>query len=217
MFKALLFDLDGTLAETNSVHHLSWAEILKPHGYDNVTWDFYRSRISGRLTPEVVADLLPELSPEEGQAMAEAKEAGFRERAGALEPLPGLLDLVAKGREREMGIALVTNAPKENVLAVLRALGLDDVFDPVILADEVGAGKPDPAPYRAALEALSISAGEAVAFEDSPSGITSSVAASIPTIGVASTHDPEKLETLGVDLVVRDFADPKLEAFIEGR
>jgi HAD superfamily hydrolase (TIGR01509 family) len=216
MLKALLFDLDGTLADTNSVHRLTWAESLRPHGYD-VTWDFYRENISGRLPSEVVADLLPDLSPEEGQAMAEAKEADFRERAGALEPLPGLRDLIAEGQERGMGIALVTNAPKENVFAVLHALGLADAFEPVILANDVGVGKPDPAPYLAALEALGISADEAVAFEDSPSGIASSTAAGIPTVGIASTHDPAKLENLGVELVVRGFADPRLEAFIEDK
>ncbi len=116
-----------------------------------------------------------------------------------------------------MGIALVTNAPKENVPAILRALGLEGAFEPVILGEELDAGKPDPAPYEAALEALGISREEAVAFEDSPSGIASSVAAGIPTVGIASTHEEEKLEDLGVDLVVRDFTDPRLEAFIEDR
>jgi HAD superfamily hydrolase (TIGR01509 family) len=216
MLKALLFDLDGTLAETTSMHRLAWAEILRPHGYD-VTWDFYRDRISGRLTPEIVSDLLPDLSPEEGQALADAKEADFRERTGTLEPLPGLRDFLTKGRKKGMKISLVTNAPKENVLAVLRTLDLEGVFDPVILAEELDAGKPDPAPYHAALEALDVSANEAVAFEDSPSGIASSVAVGIPTVGIASTQDPEKLESLGVELVVHDFTDPKLEAFIEDR
>lgn len=216
MIRVLLFDLDGTLAETNSVHRLSWAEALEPHGYD-VTWDFYRDNISGRLTSELISDLLPGLSSEEGRELVENKEADFRERAGTLEPLPGLLYFIAKGRERGMKISLVTNAPKENVLAVLDVLGLDEAFEPVILADEVGTGKPEPAPYNAALEALSVSADEAVAFEDSPSGIASSVAAGIPTVGIASTQDSEKLESLGVDLVVRDFTDPKLEAFIEDR
>jgi HAD superfamily hydrolase (TIGR01509 family) len=216
MLKALLFDLDGTLAETNSVHHSTWVNVLEPHGYD-VTWDFYRDRISGRLAPEIVADLLPNLSDEEAQEMAEQKEAQFREQAGTLEPLPGLLDLVEKGQERGMGIALVTNAPKENVFVVLDTLGLDDTFEPVILAEEIGVSKPDPAPYQAALEALNVSANEAVAFEDSPSGIASSVDAGIPTVGIASTHDPEELEKLGVDLVAQDFADPKLETFIDSR
>jgi HAD superfamily hydrolase (TIGR01509 family) len=216
MLKALLFDLDGTLADTNSVHRAAWAEALRPHGYD-VTWEFYRDNISGRLTSEIISDLLPAFSPEEGQALVEAKEADFRERAETLEPLPGLLDLIASSRKKGAKISLVTNAPKENVLAVLRVLDLDDAFDPVILADEVGAGKPDPAPYHAALEALGVSADEAAAFEDSPTGIASSVDAGIPTVGIASTHDPEKLEGLGVDLVVRDFTDPKLMALIEER
>ena len=216
MLKALLFDLDGTLADTNSVHRVTWAEALRPYDYD-VTWDFYREHITGRVTTEIVADLLPDFSAEEGRELIESKEADFRERAGTLEPLPGLLDFVQKGREKEMKIALVTNAPKENAFTVLRVLGLDDAFDPVILADEIGSGKPDSAPYNAALQALDVSAKEAVAFEDSASGIASSVAAGIPTVGIASTQEPEELEDLGVNLVVQDFADPKLEAFLESR
>jgi HAD superfamily hydrolase (TIGR01509 family) len=216
MLKALLFDLDGTLADTNSVHRVTWAEALRPYDYD-VTWDFYREHITGRVTTEIVADLLPDFSAEEGRELIESKEADFRERAGTLEPLPGLLDFVQKGREKEMKIALVTNAPKENAFTVLQVLGLDDAFDPVILADEVGSGKPDPAPYNAALQALDVSAKEAVAFEDSASGIASSAAAGIPTVGIASTQEPEELEDLGVNLVVQDFADPKLEAFLESR
>jgi len=216
VIKALLFDLDGTLSETNSAHYLSWAEILKPYGYD-ISWDFYRDRISGRLSPEIVEDLLPDLSPEEGREIADSKEANFRERSDTLEPLPGLIDFIDKWRERGVARSLVTNAPKENVLAMLDALGLEGAFEPVILADEVEAGKPDPAPYHAALEILGVSASEAVAFEDSSSGITSSLAAGIPTVGIASTHDPEDLEELGVNLVAQNFDDPKLEAFIDGR
>jgi beta-phosphoglucomutase-like phosphatase (HAD superfamily) len=87
----------------------------------------------------------------------------------------------------------------------------------VILADDVDAGKPDPAPYEAALEALGISNDEALAFEDSPSGIASSVAAGVPTVGIASTQEPEDLEEHGVELVVRDFSDPKLSTLIEDR
>ena len=216
MLKALLFDLDGTLAETDSVHHPTWADLLRPHGYD-VDWAFFQEKLSGRLNPDIVTDLLPNLSEEEGLAMVEAKEADFRERAAALEPLPGLIDFVEWGRKRGLEIALVTNAPKENVLAVLRSLALDEAFEPVILADEVGVGKPNPAPYLSALDALGVRAGEALAFEDSPSGIASSTGAGIPTVGVASTQEPGKLGRLGVALVVHDFTDPELRAFVEAR
>ena len=215
MLKALLFDLDGTLAETNSVHFSTWVEALKPYGID-VTWDFYRDKISGRTTPEVSEDLLPNLAPEEARKVGESKEASFRERTGELVPLQGLMEFVEEARRRNLSVALVTNAPKENVLAMLDALGLEDAFEPTIVAEDVGVGKPDPAPYNAALEALGVRADEAVAFEDSPSGIASSIAAGIPTVAIASTHDPEELEELGVDLAAQDFADPKLEAFING-
>lgn len=216
MLKALLFDLDGTLADTNYMHFSTWVETLKPYGIE-VTWDFYRDKISGRTTPEVSEDLLPDLAPEEARKVGESKEASFRERTGELVPLPGLLQFVDEARGRGMDAALVTNAPKENVFTMLDALGLVDAFEPTIVAEDVGVGKPDPAPYNAALEALGVRADEAVAFEDSPSGIASSVAAGIPTVGIASTHDPEDLQELGVDLVAQDFADPKLEAFIDNR
>jgi HAD superfamily hydrolase (TIGR01509 family) len=213
LYRALLFDLDGTLAETDSLHLPTWVDALEPYGVD-IDEEFYRERISGRSTGEIVGDLLPDLSEEEGASIGDAKEASFRERAAGLEPLPGLLDFVQEGKRRGMRMALVTNAPKENVGAILPALKLQDYFQTVVLAAEVGAVKPDPAPYEAALERIGVSADEALAFEDSVSGIASSVAAGIPTVGISSTQDPEKLRRAGAFIVARDFTDPELRALI---
>ena len=213
MYGALLFDLDGTLAETDSLHLPTWVDALAPYGIE-VDEEFYKERISGRSTPEIVRDLLPDLTEEEGTFVGDAKEASFRERAGELEPLPGLLDFVEMGRRRGMRIALVTNAPKENVGALLPALKLQDFFETVVLADEVEAVKPDPAPYKAALHKTGVSAEEALAFEDSVSGIASSVAAGIPTVGIASTQTPERLLEAGSFMVAKDFTDPELRALI---
>jgi HAD superfamily hydrolase (TIGR01509 family) len=213
MYRALLFDLDGTLAETDSLHLPTWVDVLEPHGIE-VNEEFYRLRISGRSNGEVVADLLPDLPSEKSREMTDAKEASFRERATDLEPLPGLVDYLEEVRRRGLATALVTNAPQENVEAVLLALELGDFFDELILSDDVGAVKPDPAPYEAALEKLGVSPGEALAFEDSTSGIASSVGAGIPTVGITSTQEPEKLREAGAFATAGDFTDPKLRELL---
>jgi beta-phosphoglucomutase-like phosphatase (HAD superfamily) len=74
--------------------------------------------------------------------------------------------------------------------------------------------KPDPAPYRAALDRLEIAPDEALAFEDSTSGIASAVGAGIPTVGIASTQAPETLAEAGAFVVVKDFADQELRMLL---
>jgi len=214
LYRALLFDLDGTLAETDSLHLPTWVDTLAPYGVQ-VDEELYRDRISGRNTAEIVRELLPDLADEEGRSIGDAKEASFRERASGLEPLPGLIDFIKRRKERGMRIALVTNAPEENVKAILLALELGDSFDTIVLADEVEAVKPDPAPYRAALKETAVPAEEALAFEDSVSGISSSVAAGIPTVGIASSQDPERLLRAGAFTTAEDFTDPQLLALID--
>jgi HAD superfamily hydrolase (TIGR01509 family) len=213
LYRALLFDLDGTLAETDSLHLPTWVATLSPHGIE-VDEEFYRESISGRSNLEIVEELLPDLSAEEGRKLAEAKEASFRERAVELEPLPGLLEFMEEAKDRGLSLALVTNAPEQNVEAILLALGLGEFFDEVVLSDEVGPVKPDPAPYRAALEKLGVAPEEALAFEDSTSGISSSVAAGIPTVGIASTQVPERLLQAGAFAAVSDFTDPELRGLL---
>jgi len=214
LYRVLLFDLDGTIAETDSLHLPTWVDALHPYGVE-VDEEFYGDRISGRNTEEIVRELLPGLPDEQGRSIGDAKEASFRERVSELEPMPGLVDFIERGRKRGMWIALVTNAPEANVETILLALKLRDFFDVVVLADEVEAVKPDPAPYRAALEKTGAPAGEALAFEDSVSGISSSVAAGIPTVGIASSQEPKKLLGAGAFMTAQDFTDPRLRTLIE--
>jgi HAD superfamily hydrolase (TIGR01509 family) len=216
LYRALLFDLDGTLAETDSLHLPTWVDTLEPYGVE-VDEELYRDSISGRSTGEILRELLPDLTDEQGKTIGDAKEASFRERASELEPLDGLVSFIERGKERRMQIALVTNAPEENVEAILLALKLQDFFDVIVLADEVEAVKPDPAPYRAALQKMGVPAEEALAFEDSVSGISSSVAAGIPTVGIASSQDPERLLEAGAFMTAEDFTDERLWAMIDTR
>ncbi|MBK4732264.1 HAD family phosphatase [Oxynema sp. CENA135] len=206
---AILFDLDGTLANTDPIHFLTWQELLRTYDLE-IDREFYQKQMSGRLNPAIVADLLPHLSPEQAARVADEKEAQFRQFATQLQPLSGLTELLAWASDRALKCAVVTNAPRENVRFMLDILHLSDRFAPVTIAEDLPAGKPDPLPYQQTLQQLGLSPQEAIAFEDSPSGIRSATAAGIYTIGVASTHDPETLRAIGASQVIADFTAPQL-------
>lgn len=213
VLKAILFDLDGTLANTDPIHQQIWADLLAPHGYQ-VDTSFYQTHISGRLNPDIVRDLLPHLWPDQEADFSADKEQRFRQQAHQqLQPMPGLLPLLHWAKQQALPMAVVTNAPRSNAEFMLEVLELTAWFDPVIMAGELPRAKPDPLPYQEALRRLDCPAEAGVVFEDSTTGIRSAVSAGITTIGIASTHDPATLYALGASLVVPDFTDPRLRQY----
>ncbi len=214
MLKALLFDLDGTLANTDAVHFPAWMEVLRPHGIE-VTREFYDERLAGRVNADVVDDVLPDLSEEERRKLIEDEEERSRDRAAQIGPLPGLRSLLDEGRRRGLTLALVTNSVQADADQILEPLELGGAFDPVVYPSEVSASKPDPAPYLEILDRIGIEADEALAFEDSVTGAEASRAAGIQTVGISSAHTPEELKEAGVDLVIGDFADNALYKLLD--
>ncbi|MGF1491455.1 MAG: HAD family hydrolase [Microcoleaceae cyanobacterium] len=209
MLQAILFDLDGTLVDTDPLHFQIWQEILSRHGID-IDHPTYKATISGRQNPQIISDLLPHLSQSEAEQLAEDKEAQFRSQAAGLEPLPGLDRILQWITDQGLKTGVVTNAPRQNARFMLSVLKLQDYFKTVVLGEDMSAGKPDPAPYQFCLEQLQITPERTIVFEDSPSGIRSSVGAGIETIGVATTHAPEKLQKVGANRVITDFNDAEL-------
>jgi HAD superfamily hydrolase (TIGR01509 family) len=213
MLSAILFDLDGTIVNTDPIHYQAWQQKLASYGIE-IDETFYKSRISGRLNPEIVKDILPQLSAADGQRFADEKEALFRELAANLQPLSGFSQLIAWTETHQLKRALVTNAPRLNAEFVLEVLGIKETFPTIVLAEDCTAGKPDPAPYNVALSQLGIQAQDAIALEDSPSGIRAAVAAGIRTIGIASTHDPKVLLEVGAFMAIPDFTNLQLWALL---
>ncbi|MBW4624487.1 MAG: HAD-IA family hydrolase [Brasilonema octagenarum HA4186-MV1] len=210
MLAAILFDLDGTIANTDPIHYQVWREMLIAYDMD-IDETFYKFHISGRTNPQILEDFLPQLSPEEGAKFADEKEALFREKAKTiLKPLSGFLELIAWTDTHQLKRALVTNAPRLNVQFVLEVLEIKEVFHTVVIAENEIAAKPNPAPYQVALNNLGITAEQAIALEDSPSGIRSAVGAGIRTIGVTTTQESIVLQSFGAFMTVPDFTDLQL-------
>ncbi|MEM6253662.1 MAG: HAD-IA family hydrolase [Cyanobacteria bacterium P01_D01_bin.156] len=214
MVKAVLFDLDGTLANTDPLHFQIWQALLSEHGI-KVDSPFYDTHISGRLNPDIVRDLLPQLSEQEGVFFSADKEAKFRQLAATkLQRMDGLSDFLHHLEQQGYSVALVTNAPRPNAEFMLETLALQGTFQPVIIADDLPRGKPDPLPYQTALDHLALSPQEALVFEDSPTGVRAAVAAGIPTIGVTSTHSHATLTKLGALFTISDFTDSRLRTYL---
>jgi HAD superfamily hydrolase (TIGR01509 family) len=211
--KALLFDMDGTLSDTDPIHMVAWQQTFHAHSII-VDDEIYHERIVGRVNPQIVRDFLPQLDEGEVERVVEEKEEAFKKFATKLEPLPGLSKILEWRVAQGLKTALVTNATNHTVPFSLQALGLEDYFQVRVLADEVPAGKPDPRHYGAALDRLGIQADEAIAFEDSPSGVLSARGGGIVTVGMTTTQSSELLKASGATLTVPDFNTRDLWDFL---
>lgn len=215
MLKAVIFDLDGTLTDSDKVHFQVFQDLFGQRGI-SVDNALYKQKISGRQNTAILADFFPEMSAAEGEAFSEQKEAAFRDRAAdQLAPLPGLLDLLDQLRNLNLAVAVVTNAPPKNASFMLKTLALEQAFNPIVIGDDLPRGKPDPLPYETALEQLGISAEEAIVFEDSTAGICSAVGAGILTIGMTTTHEPTELMAAGATSAISDFTDPLIQTYLQ--
>lgn len=213
MLRALLFDLDGTLSDTDPLHLRAWQQCLAGSGI-KVDEAFYGSQITGRTTPAVVRQLFPGLAEPAVAEFSERKEATFRDLARGMTALAGLGEILALARARAWRCALVTNGSRENAGFMLRTIGLEARFDVMVFGQELRAGKPDPLPYRQALEELQIAPESAVAFEDSVTGLRSATSAGLRTVGVATSQSADELLAAGAMLVIRDFTDKRLGDFL---
>ncbi|MBA1202748.1 HAD-IA family hydrolase [Pseudomonas capeferrum] len=215
MLTALLFDLDGTMTDTDTLHLQAFRQLLKDEDGRSLSQAEFNERISGRANAALFADLFPDLDPTRRQALAKRKEALFRVLSPSLEPMPGLLRLLDHARDRAIGMCVVTNAPRDNAEHMLAAMDLAQRFEHVLVADELARSKPDPLPYLTGLQRLGASADQALAFEDSLPGVAAAHGAGIHTVALATTQPADRLLEAGADLVIEDFNDSRLWALIE--
>jgi HAD superfamily hydrolase (TIGR01509 family) len=203
---SLLFDLDGTLVDTDELHLHAFQAVLSPFGR-TMARDDYKRHIMGQPTEAIMAWLFPEVPAAEHGAISERKEILFRQSVRLLTPTAGLIDLLDWAAARDIRMAVVTNAPRPNAELMLHGLGIDQRFDALVIGDELERGKPDPLPYRTALQRLSGHADRALAFEDSLPGIRAAVGAGVFTYGLRTAHDDKSMLESGAGAAISDFTD----------
>ncbi|GLH81860.1 haloacid dehalogenase [Bradyrhizobium sp. SSBR45G] len=214
--QALLFDIDGTLADTDALHLEAFNTVFAPFGH---VFDRARAarELLGRSNASIAAEFLPYEPAERRDTIMAQKEAVFRSlAAGQVQPLPGLMALLDRAAAAAIPIVAVTNAPRANAELILAGLGITDRFRAIIIGDELPHGKPHPLPYLEGLRAAGVMADDAVAFEDSRAGITAATAAGIVTVGMRTNLSHDDLIAAGAMLTAATFDEPEVLALVRG-
>lgn len=185
MPKAVLFDIDGTLVDSNNFHVLAWAEAFHAAGHDFRLSQLHRH--IGEGADNYVRALLPDASDAEVEALGEAHGRLFRKHyAHRLKPFPKARDLLARCRDAGLLVMLATSASAkefERHLDVLDARGLVDGWSN---ADDVGCSKPCPDVFETVLRKAGVAAPDAIAVGDTPYDIEAARGAGVKTIALRS-------------------------------
>ncbi|HEX2954425.1 MAG TPA: HAD family hydrolase [Bacillota bacterium] len=187
MIKAIIFDFDGLILETEQPCYQAWQEIYQAHGGD-LDFESYILTIGSSLDH---FDPYEHLERTIGHAVdRESIRTLRRQRHLELtetQPiLPGVVEYLKEAKTLGLKIALASSSSREWVVGHLTRLGLIDYFDTLKTADDVSRTKPEPDLYLAVLDSLKIKPGEALVLEDSPNGILAANRAGIFSVAIPS-------------------------------
>jgi HAD superfamily hydrolase (TIGR01509 family) len=216
MKSALLFDLDGTLVDTDALHLSAFQSVFAAHKIA-LTKAQYVEKIMGSSNALIGEAFLPHLPEADREAAIAAKEEAFRNMLGEIAPAPGIGALLDYAEREDISCAVVTNAPRANAVVVLQALGLSGRLPIQIIGPELARPKPDPLPYLAGLEKTGADAAHSVAFEDSLSGLRAAIGAGLAVVGMMTTLDEATLLRAGAAIAVADFRDERIYELIRSR
>ena len=186
MTGTVLWDLDGTLVDSEEKHWLSWRDTMAGEGI-SITHDQFLATFGLRNDTIVPRWLPPGASSDRIRRVGDAKEARYRKlvRRDGLEPLPGGAEWVRRLRELEWKQAIASSAPRENVEVVLEVMGLTDLFQAFVSAEDVTAGKPDSQVFLTAAARLRVPPTHCIVVEDAAAGVEAAQRGGMLSIGVS--------------------------------
>ena len=184
LVRALLFDFDGVIADTENHHVAAWQRTFALMG---LTVDDATCARSMEQDDRVfLTEALTRRQIDDGDVdgwVRRKQELTLTLLRDAPRVYPGVAEIVARLAEK-IPLAIITTTWRANVESVLASAGLSGAFALIVGKEDVSAAKPDPQPYQLAVSKLGIKPFQAVALEDSPSGIASALAAGVRAVAV---------------------------------
>jgi HAD superfamily hydrolase (TIGR01509 family) len=193
--KAVLFDHDGTIADSEQAHFEMWRDILCEYHID-LTHDEYESQYAGIPTKtnaiKMIENHLLDISPQT-LVLAKAKVTNVYLAKQAFPLMAGAFESICYFHQQGLQIGVVTGASRKGVMSTLKHHGLEQYISVVVSGDDVEHSKPAPDCYLLATEKLGLQPAECLAIEDTYSGSLSALRANIPCVGVSTSSNVREL------------------------
>lgn len=202
---AVLFDVDGTLVDSNYLHVHAWQRAFAEVGIDAETWRIHRS--IGMDGSTLVRSLSGDASDETRKQLKDLHSQYYKEAAPLLRVLPGARELLQRVADLSLQVVLATSAPEDELALLRKVLDCDDLVAEITSAADVDTAKPKPDIIHVALERAGISAGQAVFIGDAVWDAEACARADVASIGLLSGGvSRAELETAGAVAV---FENPR--------
>jgi HAD superfamily hydrolase (TIGR01509 family) len=204
-YSAIIFDLDGVIIDSETVHNAAVAAAMAAHGV-NLPPAIFAEYLG--IPDEVFLEHASQTYLDGRVSAAELladKQRLFLQSEDQVTAIPGAVDFIREVRGRVTRLALVTSSLRHNQELAFAKFGLRPLFDVVVTAEDVTQAKPHPEPYLTAVVRLGIPAGECLVIEDSLHGLASARAAGCRTLGLATSYAPEALAAAGADMVCTSY------------
>jgi len=208
MISAVLFDFDGIIVDSERLHWAAFNKVLEPIGKP-ISWPDYIETYIGFDDRDAFKTVFPILGKDSLNVLIEAKAVAFQEllESDGAAALPGAVELI-QSLSGNIPLAICSGALREDILPILGKLGVENAFDTIVTADDTHISKPDPAPYKLAMQKLGVTRG--LAIEDTPAGIASAKGAGLKVLAVTNSYPSEFLTQ--ADAVVTSLEDLTLDA-----
>lgn len=212
--KALIFDFDGLLVDTETPQLRIWQEIYQSFGARLLLEEWVRCLGTSADAFDIPADLRSKTNTafDEEELMAQFKaradQAIFQEKLR-----PGIQDLLQQAQQRNLLMAVASSSDREWVRSGLDRVNASRYFSVVCTSEEVTRVKPDPELYLLALRRLGIDAGQALVFEDSPNGIRAAKSAGLACVAYPNPIS-SYLDTSQADLILPTLGDQALDQIL---
>jgi HAD superfamily hydrolase (TIGR01509 family) len=181
---AVLFDVDGTLVDSNYLHVYAWQRAFDDEGISVAAWRLHRcigmdgSKLVGTLSDGAASDVQDRLS--------DAHSRYYRDASPLLAPLPGARDLLRRVADIGLQVVLASSAPEDELDTLRKVLSCDDVIAETTSSHDVDTAKPEPGIVQVALDRAGVSTDQAVFVGDAVRDARAAAAAGVPCIGLLS-------------------------------